>query len=102
MEETNPELSWIQNRKALLYAVKGEREKALSAAKVAEIYSVLGMKDEAIQYINERLDQPLAYPYLSLMNLPVYDNLRDDPRFKEIIKKKKKKYEELLNMSSGL
>ena len=34
------------------------------------------------------------YSYPVLFNNPFYDNLRDDPRFQDIIKREKKKYDE--------
>lgn len=40
--------------------------------------------------------------YLRFKNSPLYDNLRDDVRFKKILKKLKGEYEELLNYYKDL
>lgn len=109
-EKRAPDISVIRPCKALLFAAKGEKEKALALIKgvppylydVTSIYSLLGMKDEAIKYINEGIDKSLTYrltyyySYPFLINNPCYDNLRGDPRFKEIVKREKKKYGEKL------
>ena len=57
------------------------------------------MKDKAIKYIEDQANKDYEhyqYSYLLLKNSPFYDNLRDDARFKEIIRKQKQKYEERL------
>lgn len=72
------------------------------------IYSLLGMKDEAIENINIGIEEGFkkikeymySYPYLK--NNPCYDNLRDDPRFKEIVRRQKKEYDEKLKKYGGL
>jgi hypothetical protein len=40
--------------------------------------------------------------YISLLNSPFYDSLRDDTRFQEILKKAKQKYEERLKKFADL
>ena len=40
--------------------------------------------------------QAYLHSYLVLINNHFYDSLRDDPRFKEIVKKENKKYQERL------
>lgn len=62
------------------------------------------MKDEALRQLNVQHEQgwPLGFTgprrgkYLSLKNLAIYDSLRDDPRFVEILEKEKRRYEEYL------
>jgi len=60
------------------------------------------MKDEAIKGINEGIEKGFEYEQIYLYSYPFlvswlfYDNLRDDARFKEIVKREKKKYEEKL------
>ena len=49
--------------------------------------------------IGEVIDEgyrSFAYPYLFLSTSPHFDNLRDDPRFEEILNKQKMKHEENL------
>ncbi len=109
-EKLNPESSDIKYYRAWVAAAKGEKEKALTLIEeekkyryhVTSIYSLLGMKDEAIENIKEGIDtgfrksQEYLYTYLFLKNNPSYENLKDNPRFKEIIESEKKKYDERL------
>jgi len=98
-EKVRPDYLGIPYGKALLLAAKGEKEKALAFYKNSEVYSLLGMKDEAIQHLNLEIRKSAEYPYIfyyDLLNNPFYDNLRDDPRFEEIVKREKKLYEEHL------
>jgi len=98
-EKIDPDASWIKQYKATLLAAKGDKDKALALYKNSEVYSLLGMKDEALKHLNDEIRQSVKYPYLFylyLLNNPFYDNLRDDPRFREIIKKEKNLYEEYL------
>jgi len=100
VEKINPGYSSIPYYKGLLLAAKGEKDKALTLGKDEAIYSLLGMKDEAINYINDVIkegSEKEQYSYLSLINNPLYEDLYDDARFKELIKKQKKKYDERLN-----
>jgi serine/threonine protein kinase/tetratricopeptide (TPR) repeat protein len=93
--------------KALLYASRGEREKALALLEtedmyaLEEIYSLLGMKEEAFQLMSEGIKR-FKYQYYSLINNPFYDNLRDDPRFEEIVQKTKTRHEERLKTYGDL
>ena len=99
-ERLHPRLSSIQNYKSLVFAAKGEKDKALAIRKNGAVYSLLGMKDEAIQYIEDEMKKDYEHhdcSYISLLNSPFYDSLRDDTRFQEILKKAKQKYEERLN-----
>ncbi|MCK4760331.1 MAG: hypothetical protein KAT69_09790, partial [Candidatus Aminicenantes bacterium] len=61
------------------------------------IYSLLGMKEEAIKYIQEVVrkgNEHFQYSYLPLVHSTFYDGLRDDARFKDIVKQQKLKYED--------
>ncbi len=104
LEKENPGAAWVNKLKALLSAAKGEKEMALSLWQNSEIYSLLGMEDEAIEHLTKEI-RPDVYPhfmahpdlyYLYLINNPFYDSLRGDPRFEEIEKKEKKIYDEYL------
>jgi TolB-like protein/Tfp pilus assembly protein PilF len=104
-ERLHPRFSTIQNFKSLLLAAKGEKDKALAIRKNGAVYSLLGMKEEAIQYIENELKRDYEHhdcSYISLLNSPFYDSLRDDPRFQEILKKAKQKYEERLKKFADL
>jgi tetratricopeptide (TPR) repeat protein len=98
-EKIDPGYPGSKFYRALIFAAKGEREKALSLRKNGPVYSLLGMKDEAIKYIDDEIKkgkEHFQYSYIPLANSALYDNLRDDKRFQEIVKKQKKKYEERL------
>ena len=98
-EEINSGNSSVQFYKALLFAAKGEKNKALSLRKNGSVYALLGMKGEAIKYISNEIKkgfEHFQYLYLPLINSTFYESLRDDVRFEDIVKKQKKKYEERL------
>jgi TolB-like protein/tetratricopeptide (TPR) repeat protein len=115
-EKIAPGRPRTQHLRAFLLATKGEKEKALRLIKerapyrydATSIYSLLGLEDEAIKYIEEGIEAGFervseymySYPYLK--NNPCYKNLRNDPRFKGILKKEKKKYDEKLNKYGSL
>jgi serine/threonine protein kinase/Flp pilus assembly protein TadD len=104
-EKRHPRFSVIQNHKSLVFAAKGEKDKAIAYRKDGVIYSLLGKKDEAIHYIEDEMKKDYEHhdcSYLSLLNSPFYDNLRDDTRFQEILKKAKQKYEERLKKFADL
>ena len=96
----------IQLAKVLAYL--GEREPAIAEAQragelrpeskdafggpeiavgVAEVYTVLGEKDRAIQILDGLLSRPSAVTAQSLKINPVWDSLRSDPRFAEMVQK---------------
>jgi len=112
VEKLDPDKLDIQYSRAYIFAVKGEKEKALAIIKdldpyylthlISSVYSILGMKDEAIENIQEVIEkgfyelQTYPYSYHVLIKNYFYDSLRNDPRFKEIVKKEKKKYQRKL------
>lgn len=105
-EYINPENSQPQRIRGLLYALKGNKDKALPLLegvtpylyRVSSSYALLGMKNEAIDCIKEGIEKgyeerfEYLYPYPFLKSNPCYDSLRSDPRFKKIIKEEEKKY----------
>ena len=93
--ELYPELRYLLGR---TYAAAGRREEALKilaelekeelhpflALGLADMYTTLGMKDEAFQHLN--YDNPHAWvPWCRV--LPQFRPLHDDPRFDELLKK---------------
>ena len=85
--------------KALLFAKKGEKKKALTLQKNGVIYSLLGMKDKALDYIHKEIEkgkEHFQYSYLPLVHSNIFDSVRNEPRFKDIVKKQEKRYEERL------
>ncbi|MBA7714873.1 hypothetical protein ES703_123905 [subsurface metagenome] len=75
---------------------------------ISSVYSILGMEDEAIENIQKVIDkgfyklQTYPYSYHVLTKNYYYNSLRDDPRFKEIVKEEKKKYQEKLKKYSDI
>jgi serine/threonine protein kinase/tetratricopeptide (TPR) repeat protein len=104
-ERLHPRFSTVQNHKSLMYAAIGENAKALAIKKDGAIYSLLGMKDEAIRYIEDEMTKDYEHhdcSYISLLNSPFYNSLRDDTRFQEVLTKAKQKYEERLKKFGDL
>jgi TolB-like protein/Tfp pilus assembly protein PilF len=112
-EKLSPESPRTRYYRAWIAAAKGEKEKALTLIEgiegrdayrydVTSIYSLLGMKDKAIENIKKGIDtgfremKEYYYTYLVLINNPFYESLYGDPRFKEIVENEKKKYDERL------
>jgi TolB-like protein/Tfp pilus assembly protein PilF len=88
--------------KAMLLAARGEKEKALALARRdAEVYALLGMKNETIKYLKDRAGFKRSY-YLQLLHYPVFANFQNDPQFIEIVEQEKKKYEENLRKYGDL
>lgn len=84
---------------ALYYAGIGKKAMALETERSGVVLAFLGMKDEALERIEEAIRDNTGfyrafYSYLPLERLDVYDSLRDDPRFQKIVKKEKEKYEQ--------
>jgi serine/threonine protein kinase/CheY-like chemotaxis protein/Tfp pilus assembly protein PilF len=98
-EKVNPGYPGIQVYKSLMLALRGDKKHALALRKNGVIYALLGMREEAITYIQDVIkkgNEHFQYSYLPLEHSTFYDSLRDEPRFAEIIEKQKKKYEERL------
>ena len=91
---------------AMQYAIDGDRDRALNTLKSEDywfyrsiLYSLLGLKNEAINVLYERIEiykKKQSTAYLFLKNLSLFENLRSDPRFQEILDIHKKIYEENL------
>jgi len=58
----------------------------LPAFRIAEVYARLGDKDKAFEYLNKAYDQREPQIAELKIRLPL-SSLRDDPRFKELVKK---------------
>ena len=98
-EQVNPGYPGIQVYRALILALKGDKKRAFAIRKNGVIYALLGMREEAVKYIQDVVkkgNEHFQYSYLPLAHSAFYDNLRDDPSFAEIVKKQKKRYEEKL------
>jgi hypothetical protein len=84
-----------------LYASRKEKEKALEIYKEKNfhIFSLLGMKNDAIDMITEWTEDQLKQKrshFHHLSNSLYFNNIRSDPRFQEILAQHKELYEENL------
>ncbi|MCX6569918.1 MAG: tetratricopeptide repeat protein [Candidatus Aminicenantes bacterium] len=112
----------VRLTRALLWAARGEKDKALEAVRPAienplrstyflsGVYAVLGLEEEAVRQMELVLEKgpeefyPLVYPY-ECLNSPanyLYDKIRNGPRFQGILKRLEKEYLALSSRYSGL
>jgi len=56
-------------------------------AGVAEVYSILGDSDRAIEILDGLLSRPSAVTVEGLKINPIWDPLRSDPRFQALLQK---------------
>ncbi len=101
---------------AMLAAARGDKEKALRLIGGEEtidlnsacIYIFLGMKDEAIQSIEQGIargfeaQRQYLFTYLMLDKNPIFKPLRTEPRFKKILQQEKAKYRKKLRTFARL
>jgi len=119
VENREPKNDDIPYTRAWLFAIRGDREKSLEvitkiekpvyfSSLLSNVYSILGMKEEAIQNIELAIEKGLeeikTYPfhYRYLMKNPFYNSLRGDPRFQRIVKKQEEWYRENLRKFSDI
>ena len=119
VENVDPGLKDIQYTRALVYALRGDKERGLELIEGIEryyyyhslfshIYAVSGMEDEALQVIQDGIEKgykkikTYIYTYLELLNDPYFVELRGNPRFQEILQSQKEKYDEMSSKYSGL
>jgi serine/threonine protein kinase/Tfp pilus assembly protein PilF len=103
--------------RALILALKHKRSEALELIRGTEkpyiypvtcVYALLGMKDEALEYIRLGIklgfekNQHYLYSYMMMKENPCFDSLRDDPRFKEILDEQRKVYYSRTNQTRDI
>ena len=104
-EKFNPDAGWIKRYRAVMFADKGEKEKALALYRNSEVYALLGMNAEAIKCLQEEIRGSMVWPYTfyqDLVNIRYYDKLRGDPRFVQIVAREKEIYEDALRRYGNL
>src|SRR5205085_4392383 len=57
----------------------------IMSLQLAQIYALIGDKDQALQLIERSLNTPNGITVQSLKLDPIWDGLRNDPRFKTLI-----------------
>jgi hypothetical protein len=100
----DPEHRYIKLINATIFALKGQKEEAFNDSTEfslffkSNIYSILGMKDEAISNLINKFEKfyKNSSGFFSLTNNSIYDSLRDDLRFQKLLSEEKKKYDDLL------
>ncbi len=113
-QDKNPKDNKLKQLRAFLYAVRDDKENALTAFNktafkkkydeffnLAILYLLVNDQEKAIEliiegekdYTNNNISQSKYFEYL---NLPYYKILHNDPRFQEILAKHKKIYQENL------
>ncbi len=118
----NPPESYAQIVRALLHAARGEKKAALAAIApfrprparyynyLTRVYAALGMKDEAIETIEQAIAGSFAetqeyaffFPFLNNNRDHFFDKLRGDRRFAEILKREERKHLANLEAFVGL
>jgi len=95
--------------KSVIFALDGNTEKAiefnLDEYHKIQIFLLLKMKEKALEYMIENWEEDLndeSSRYLILKNWPLYDFLRHDPRFQDILAKHKQVYDENLRKYGNL
>jgi serine/threonine protein kinase/Tfp pilus assembly protein PilF len=101
-DNPNQDLSLLE---AIEYAIDGKKEEALITFQSEEgtysiiLHAILGMKDKTLiilQKMTEIYQGIKRSNYFALKNFLIFDHLRDDPRFQEILAIHKEIYEENL------
>ena len=92
--KTHPEFEEYAIPRALLFASRGAKKEALSIQKSVAVYSLLRMRPEALQLLEEKAGKSREYLYVNLLQNPFFNNLRGDPQFQSILAKQKELYEE--------
>lgn len=96
LAEQHPRLRWALGH---TYALAGQREEALRIALaleknplpittwgLAEIYTALGDKDKAFQWLEESIRQRVSW-IVWIHQAPTLNSLHDDPRFLEMVRR---------------
>jgi serine/threonine protein kinase/tetratricopeptide (TPR) repeat protein len=98
-EKASPDADWVRKYRALLLAVKGEKDKAIALVKNSDVYALLGMKDEAFRELDKEIRGSVFNPhiyYQDLIHNPFYEKLHGDPRFQKLVEREKKLYDEAM------
>jgi hypothetical protein len=62
------------------------KQRYVSSIFVAEIYAALGEREEAFEWLEKGYEER-SIGILFLRNDPLWDNLRSDPRFQELVRR---------------
>ncbi len=116
MRRLDPDYKYLSFTEGLLAAARGDKEKALRLRGDIEslgmpgtcFYLFLGLTDEAVANIEAGIARGFEtsgdylYSYPSLVRNPAFKTLRGRPRFQDILKRQKERYEKDLKPHEGL
>jgi len=74
-------------RAVLAQLLELNRKRYIPPEFFSEIYAALGEKDEAFAWLDKSYDARSAF-LPALLHSPLFDDLRSDPRFPEMIRKR--------------
>jgi tetratricopeptide (TPR) repeat protein len=90
-------LAWLEEKEAAIAAGKRATELLpedvdafdgpMITESLAEVYAIVGEHDKAIELLDHLLSKPSFVTVASLKVLPMWDWLRHNPRFDELLKK---------------
>jgi tetratricopeptide (TPR) repeat protein len=107
----------LRRHQAWLAAARGERDRALGLLEsepqrfryeVTNALCLLGSQDEALRWMDFGFKSGFAqvwdyiYTYLYLANNPILAGLRDEPQFKDLLKRAKSDYDLWTKLCAGL
>ena len=95
-EKATPIEPHVQNVRALYWAARGDRERALQSMPEpkATVYAMLGMREEALALMEKEIAAGKLYLYIDLLHNPLYDRLRAELRFQAILRQQQLVHEE--------
>lgn len=74
-------------RESLAKVIRYSTRKYISASSIAAVYCVLGEKDKALESLEKAYEErDAALTYMKIFS-PVYDIVRDDPRYQAVLRK---------------
>jgi tetratricopeptide (TPR) repeat protein len=88
-------LGHISKADAIIKSIKESYENTLDLKKywvlnyaLASVHSIMGNKDEALQYLSNAVDAGIDYGNLNFLEIdPVFQDLWNDPKYKAILKR---------------
>jgi TolB-like protein/Tfp pilus assembly protein PilF len=95
VKEFEPDFHLTPLYEAELYAAQGEGHEALARDESLEVYALLEMNDEALAFMNTKMQGGHQFLYLDLLHNPDFKKLRADTRFQKIMRQAKTRYEEM-------
>ncbi len=102
IEKTYPDHRDLPHSRALMLAAQGKKKEALEISRGTYIFALLQLETETLASIEQSIRQSdKAFNYL-ILKLPVFDFLREKPRFERIVAQQKAAYQERLHKYGDL